>query len=130
KQKQATNDARVLPVLRRSSFKAPRASAGRRMGAGPEDRVQDRPMPLCRSTAARALAASALALAAACGAPGAAPRAAVPSVDPVSGELVAAEQDLPGADLSAVRGPAGAILVGAAIQAGQLVGGASPECAL
>jgi hypothetical protein len=78
----------------------------------------------------RSLGALLIALAVACGAPGAAPRAAVPGVDPVSGELALVEADLPGADLTAVRGPAGAMVVGGAVQAGRVVGGAAPECAL
>jgi len=67
---------------------------------------------------------------AACGAPLAAPRAAVPGTDPVSGELTSVEVDLPGADLAAVRGPAGAIVVGAVLQSGRVLGGAAPECSV
>ena len=78
----------------------------------------------------RLAAACLLALAAACGVPGAAPRAAVPGVDPVNGELTAVEVDLPGADLSAVRGPAGAVVVGGAVRGGQLQGGQPAECSL
>ena len=74
--------------------------------------------------------AASLALAAACGIPGAAPRATVPAVDAVTGRITAAEADLPGADLASVRGPAGVLLWGAALQAGQIVGGASPDCVL
>ena len=72
-----------------------------------------------------------LLLAAACG-PAAAPvpRAAVPGIDPVSGALGAVEVDLPGADLASVRGPAGAVLVGAALEAGRASGGGSPDCPL
>ena len=76
------------------------------------------------------LAGSLLVLLAACGAPGAAPRVVVPGVDPVSGVLTAVETDLPGADLAAVRGPAGIVLLGASLRSGQLVPGAQPECAL
>ncbi len=71
-----------------------------------------------------------LATAAACGVQGAAPRAAVPAVDPVSGQVTAIETDLPGADLSSVRGPAGTLVIGATLRGGQLAGGAQPECAL
>ena len=72
-----------------------------------------------------------LLLAAACG-PVAAPvpRAAVPGIDPVSGALGAIEVDLPGADLAAVRGPAGAVLVGGTLDAGRVSGGGAPDCPL
>jgi hypothetical protein len=71
------------------------------------------------------------ALAVACGPQlNASPRAAVPGVDPVSGALESVEVDLPGAELSQVRGPAGVVLVGASIEAGRSVGGVSPECSL
>lgn len=79
------------------------------------------------------LHATAVALAAAavaCGQGAAAPRAAVPGVDPLSGALSSVEVDLGGADLSAVRGPAGALLVGTAIDGGRIAGGQSPDCAL
>ena len=78
----------------------------------------------------RFAAALLVGLAAACGAPGAAPRAAVPGIDPVSGELTAVEVELPGADLAAVRGPAGAVVVGGSLRGGQLVGGQAAECSL
>ena len=58
------------------------------------------------------------------------PRAAVPGVDPVSGALGAVEVELPGAELSAVRGPAGAVVVGAFVDAGRVAGYASPDCQL
>jgi hypothetical protein len=71
------------------------------------------------------------ALALACGPQlGASPRAAVPGVDPVSGALSSVEVELPGAELSNVRGPAGALIVGASLESGRVVGGASPECPL
>jgi hypothetical protein len=83
-----------------------------------------------RSPDLRTLGVLLPALLAACGAPGAAPRAAVPAVDPVSAEVTAIEADLPGADLTSVRGPAASVVLGAAIENGQLVGGSTPECAL
>jgi hypothetical protein len=83
-----------------------------------------RPLPL------HALTAPLLLALAACGAPGAAPRAAVPAPDPVTGELTAVEAELPGADLASVRGPAGVFQISATLQAGQLSGGASPDCFL
>ena len=62
-----------------------------------------------------------LVLAAACGpASSGADRISVLGVDRLSGELAAVEVELPGADLGAVRGPAGTLLVQ----------GASPECGL
>ena len=72
-----------------------------------------------------------LLLAAACG-PAAAPvpRAAVPGIDPVSGALGAIQVELPGADLAAVRGPAGALLVGGTLDAGRVSGGGAPDCPL
>ena len=70
-------------------------------------------------------------LAAACGpAAAAVPRAAVPGVDPVSGALGAVEVELPGADLSNLRGPAGAVVVGAFVDAGRLAGYVAPDCPL
>lgn len=79
------------------------------------------------------LQASALLLAAAaaaCGPGGAAQRATVPGVDPLSGALSSVDVDLGGADLSAVRGPAGALLVGGAIDGSRMAGGQAPDCAL
>jgi len=68
--------------------------------------------------------------AAACG-PAAVPgRAQVPGLDRVSGEVSSVEVDLPGADLAAVRGPAGWVLLGASVESGRVVGGSAPECAL
>jgi hypothetical protein len=67
---------------------------------------------------------------AACG-PAAVPgRAQVPGLDRLSGELTAVEVDLPGADLSAVRGPSGWVLVGASLDSGRVLGGSAPDCAL
>ena len=77
----------------------------------------------------RALLLAGVALAA-CG-PAAVPgRAQVPGLDRLSGELAPLEVELPGADLTAVRGPAGWVLVGASIDSGRVVGGAAPDCAL
>ena len=75
------------------------------------------------------LCALALALAA-CGPAGAPSRATVPGVDPLSGELAAVEVDLPGADFVSVRGPAGAVLVNAAVDGARIAGGNSPDCPL
>jgi hypothetical protein len=73
------------------------------------------------------LAAAAIA---GCG-PAAAPaRAVVPGIDPLSGQLAAVDVDLPGTDLSAVRGPAGLLLAGAAIDGARVSGGGSPDCPL
>jgi hypothetical protein len=70
------------------------------------------------------------ALVAACG-PAAIPaRAQVPGLDRLSGQVAAIDVDLPGVDLSAVRGPSGWVVVGAALDSGRVVGGSSPECAL
>src|SRR3989442_1724845 len=77
----------------------------------------------------RALLLAGVALAA-CGFAAVPGRAQVPGLDRLSGELTAVEVDLPGADLTAVRGPAGWVLVGASIDSGRVVGGAAPECAL
>ncbi len=74
--------------------------------------------------------AALLALAAACGAVSPSPRAAVPAVDPVSGELQTAEVELPGADLAGVRGPAGVVVLGARVEGNFASTGSSPECAL
>ena len=77
----------------------------------------------------RPAAALLLGALAACG-PGAVPRAAVPGIDPVTGELAAVEAELPGADIASVRGPAGAVVVGGSIVAGLVVGGSPAECSL
>ena len=77
----------------------------------------------------RALLLAGVALAA-CGSAAVPGRAQVPGLDRLSGELTAVEVDLPGADLAAVRGPAGWVLVGASIDSGRVVGGAAPDCAL
>lgn len=79
---------------------------------------------------ARLLLAPLLALAAACGPVSATPRAALPGVDPLSGALGTVEVDLPGADPREVRGPAGAVLVGASLDGARVLGGAAPDCAL
>jgi hypothetical protein len=73
---------------------------------------------------------STLAAVAACGPAVVAPRAQVPGLDRLSGEVSSIEVDLPGAELGSVRGPSGWVLVGATIDSGQVVGGAAPECAL
>lgn len=70
------------------------------------------------------------ALVAACGPGAVAPRATVPGVDPLSGALSSVDVDLGGADLSAVRGPAGALLISASIESGRIAGGQAPDCAL
>src|ERR1041384_4053269 len=62
----------------------------------------------------------ALVLAAACGGAGASDRVAVMGVDRLSGAVSGQEVELPGADLTAVRGPAGVFNVH----------GAAPDCAL
>ena len=69
-----------------------------------------------------------LLLAAACGVAGTPDRVSVLGVDRLSGELAAQEADLSGADLTAVRGPAGMVLLGAAIDGGRVVGGAPADC--
>jgi len=67
---------------------------------------------------------------AACG-PAVAPgRAQVPGLDRLSGELTTVEVDVGGADLSAIRGASGWVLVGASVDSGRVIGGASPDCAL
>ncbi len=77
----------------------------------------------------RALLLAGVALAA-CGSAAVPGRAQVPGLDRLSGELTAVEVDLPGADLSAVRGPSGWVLVGASVDSGRVVGGAAPDCSL
>ena len=80
--------------------------------------------------AMRRLLLPAFAALAACG-PAVVPgRAQVPGLDRLSGEVTAVEVDLAGADLSSVRGPSGWVLVGASLESGRVVGGASPDCAL
>lgn len=69
-----------------------------------------------------------LLLAAACGAAGTPDRVSVLGVDRLSGELAAQDADLAGADLTAVRGPAGMVLLGASIDGGRVVGGAPADC--
>jgi hypothetical protein len=71
-----------------------------------------------------------LLLAAACGAAGPSDRVSVLAVDRLSGELAAAEVELPGTDLAAVRGPAGMVLYGASLDGTRVVGGSSPDCQL
>lgn len=71
-----------------------------------------------------------LLLAAACGAAGTPDRVSVMGVDRLSGELTAQEVELPGADLPAVRGPAGMVMLGAAIDGSRVVGGVSADCPL
>lgn len=73
---------------------------------------------------------SAAGVLAGCGSSAAPGRAQVPGLDRVSGEVSAIEVELGGADLASVRGPAGWVVVGAAIDAGRVAGGAAPECAL
>ena len=67
---------------------------------------------------------------AACGPLGVPERVSVPGVDRVSGEVTTVEVELPGADLAAVRGPAGIMVLGASLEGGRVQGGTSPECAL
>ena len=71
-----------------------------------------------------------LLLAAACGVAGTSDRVSVLGVDRLSGELAAQDADLSGADLTAVRGPAGMVLLGASIDGGRVVGGAPADCQL
>jgi len=68
--------------------------------------------------------------AAACGGAGASERVSVLAVDRLSGELGGQEVELPGTDLSAVRGPAAMMLLGASIDGNRVAGGVSPECSL
>jgi hypothetical protein len=70
----------------------------------------------------------ALLLAAACGAAGTPDRVSVLGVDRLSGELQAQDVELPGTDLTAVRGPAGMLLLGASIDGARVSGGAPPDC--
>jgi hypothetical protein len=87
----------------------------------------DRVQPLQMRSFALIGAAFALA---ACGSAAVPGRAQVPGLDRLSGEVGPIEVDLPGADLSAVRGPAGWVLIGASLDSGRVVGGSAPECAL
>jgi hypothetical protein len=48
----------------------------------------------------------------------------------VSGALGPVEVELPGVDLPSVRGPAGAVVVGAFVDAGRVAGYGSPDCPL
>src|SRR4051812_11700454 len=64
---------------------------------------------------------TALVLAAACGGATASDKVSVLGVDRPSGELAAQDVDLPGTDLTAVRGPAGIVV---------LDGGRTPDCQL
>src|SRR2546425_6528307 len=77
----------------------------------------------------RALLLAGLALAA-CGSAAVPGRAQVPGLDRLSGELTVVEVELPGADLAAVRGPSGWVLVGASLESDRVVGGTAPDCAL
>jgi hypothetical protein len=77
----------------------------------------------------RPLALFAIAISVACGGAGA-DRISVIGVDRLSGELSSQEVELPGADLSAVRGPAAMMVLGASIDGARVSGGASPECAM
>lgn len=72
----------------------------------------------------------ALLLATACGVAGTPDRVSVLAVDRLSGQLAAQDAELPGADLTAVRGPAGMVLLGAAIDGNRVLGGAPPDCQL
>lgn len=78
----------------------------------------------------RRLPLLALVVLAACGPVAGSPRATVPGLDPLSGALGSVEVELPGADLSAVRGPAGTVLVNGWFEQGRVAGGSSPDCAL
>lgn len=66
-----------------------------------------------------------LALAAACGGTALPDRVAVLGVDRLSGELAGQEVELPGTDLSAVRGPAGMMMLGASPESAKV-----PDCTL
>ncbi|HTO97379.1 MAG TPA: hypothetical protein VMK66_10085 [Myxococcales bacterium] len=66
-----------------------------------------------------------LAFAAACGGAALPDRVAVMGVDRLSGELAGQEVEMPGADLSAVRGPAAMMMLGASVDAARV-----PDCAL
>src|SRR5437879_4721396 len=61
----------------------------------------------------------------ACGGSAAADRVAVLGVDRISGELSGQEVELPATDLSAVRGPAAMMMLGAAPETARV-----PDCAL
>jgi hypothetical protein len=80
----------------------------------------------------RLVLSSLLLLAAACGPAGApSPRAIVPGVDPVSGALGSIEVELPGCELSQVRGPAGAFSLGGLVEDGRIqLSGLPPDCSL
>jgi hypothetical protein len=67
---------------------------------------------------------------AACDGAASADRVSVLAVDRLSGEVGGQEVELAGTDLTAVRGPAGMLLLGAFIDGSRVQGGASPECAL
>ena len=69
---------------------------------------------------------SAAGVLAGCGSSAAPGRAQVQGLDRVSGEVTAIEVELGGADLASVRGPAGWVVVGAAIVR-RLLEGAGPE---
>ncbi len=66
-----------------------------------------------------------LALLAACGGTAMPDRIAVLGVDRLSGELSGQEVELPGADLAAVRGPAGTIMLGSSTDSAR-----APDCAM
>jgi hypothetical protein len=78
----------------------------------------------------RRLAFFALAFAAACGGTGAADRVSILGVDRVSGQVAQQDVELPGVDLSTVRGPAGMMVLGASIDGSRVAGGTSPDCLL
>jgi hypothetical protein len=78
----------------------------------------------------RPLALFAIVSAVACGGSGVVDRVSVTGVDRLSGELSAQDVELPGAELTAVRGPAAMMVLGATIDGSRVSGGVSPSCAL
>jgi hypothetical protein len=77
----------------------------------------------------RPLALFAIAFAAACGGAGV-DRVSVMGVDRLSGQLSAQDVELAGAELTAVRGPAAMMVLGATIDGSRVSGGFSPACSL
>jgi len=77
----------------------------------------------------RPLALFAIAIALACGGAGV-DRVSVTGVDKLSGELASQDVELPGAALSAVRGPAAMMVLGATIDGSMVTGGQSPGCGI
>src|SRR5947209_163958 len=77
----------------------------------------------------RALALFVIVCAVGCGG-AAVDRVSVTGVDRLSGQLSAQDVELPGAELTAVRGPAAVMVLGATLDGSRVAGGASPSCAL